>query len=159
MSDVINVKPRTIRMYACGGAAINQLRAYRDNHPADPEAHGDEKYSFIDTSFANLGGTSVSETFTLKDADGSGSDRRKNAALIKAALPEIMMNHQPGDFNIVIFSLSGGTGSTSGPIILEELLKSGKNAIAITSATFTSGKKSRNAIDKIGRASCRERVS
>jgi len=148
-TGLINVRPRTIRFYACGGTAINQLRAYRDNHPGEPRLHGDEKYSYIDTSFANLDGALMSETFTLKEADGSGSDRKKNAARIVGVLPEIMLAHQPADFNVVIFSLSGGTGSVAGPIILKELLAKGHKAVGVTSAAFTSGKKSSNAIDTL----------
>jgi hypothetical protein len=147
MSEVISVRPKTIRFYSCGGTAINQLRAYRDNHPADADSHGTEQYSYIDTSFANLHGAAASETFTLADADGSGSNRRANATRIKQAMPEILINHPPADFNIVIFSMSGGTGSTAGPILLKELLEQGKTVIAVTSAAFTSGKKASNAID------------
>lgn len=146
-NGLINVRPRTIRFYACGGTAINQLRAYRDNHPGDPRLHGEEKYSYIDTSFANLDGALLSETFTLKEADGSGSDRKKNALAIVKVLPEILLAHQPADFNVVIFSMSGGTGSVAGPIILKELRRQGLKAVGVTSAAFTSGKKSSNAID------------
>lgn len=130
--QLIAPKVRTVRFYACGGAGTNILRAYRENQGLEfGDQRANEKYSFIDTSVANLHNADINETFLLKGADGSGSDRRKNGKAIYDLLPEILLQHEPGDFNVVVFSLSGGTGSVAGPLLLERLLREGHSAAAV----------------------------
>jgi len=146
MSDLIAARTRTLRFIACGGTAINLLRNYRDNKPKDSDALSEEHYSYVDTSIANLKGVSNDEVYLLQGVDGSGSDRPKNAKAIKTALPEIMVKHGAADFNIVIFSAAGGTGSVAGPMILEHLLGDKKNAIAIVIGSHDSLKRTTNTI-------------
>lgn len=146
---VTSIKPitRSIRYYACGGTGINLLRSHREAVVLKDELGvADELFSFIDTSFANLHNVEREETFTLKGVDGSGSDRPKNAAAIKKALPEIMLANPAGDMNVVIFSSAGGTGSVAGPIILEELLRQDKSVLAIVIGSHTTVKRTTNTI-------------
>lgn len=144
-----SIKPitRTIRYYAAGGTGINLLRSHRESAVLSQEIGvAEELFSFIDTSFANLHNVERNETFTLKGVDGSGSDRPKNAAAIKKALPEIMLANPAADMNVVIFSSAGGTGSVAGPIILEELLRQGKSLVAIVIGSHTTVKRTTNTI-------------
>lgn len=138
---------RSIRYYACGGTGINLLRSHREAAVLQNElsvAH--EHFSFIDTSLANLENVDTRETFTLKGVDGSGGDRRKNAEAMQKLLPQIMLDHEPTDMNVVIFSSAGGTGSVAGPLLLEELLSQGKSVIAIIIGAHTTLKRTTNTI-------------
>lgn len=146
MSELITHKTRTLRFYAAGGTAINLLRAYIENRPQDLTLLADEKYSYIDTSIANLTNVKAEDVYRLQGVDGSGKDRPKNAAAIVDALPDILLNHPAADFNIVIFSAAGGTGSVAGPLMLENLLKEGKNACAIVVGSHDSLKATTNTI-------------
>ena len=149
MSDLINHQSRSLRFYACGGTAANLLNSHIKDQPMMTDVRADELYTFVDTGTANLGGVSPESVFLVKNPDGkqgSGKDRRRNAANIMAALPEIMRDHKAADMNVVIFSTGGGSGSAAGPIILEELLKQGKTVFPIVVGVHSSDKSSENTI-------------
>lgn len=146
-AQLIQAKTRTVTFYACGGPGANLLRTHREDHPlAAAAAIADEKYCFIDTSIANLAGVTLEDTFVLEGLDGSGSDRPRNAKAIKEVMPAILNKFKPGDINIVLFSAAGGTGSTAGPILIEELLKAGKKVFAIISGAHGTLKATANTI-------------
>lgn len=161
--EVIKPKTRSIRYFACGGTGINILRSHREDLilAADGKKNAQEHFSYIDTSFANLHNVSVSDTFTLKGLDGSGSNRPKNAEAIMGVVPQILLAHEPADMNVVLFSASGGSGSVAGPLILEELLRQGKTAVAIVIGSHETLKRTTNvigtltgleqAVDRLGR--------
>jgi hypothetical protein len=144
--SLIQAKTRTVMFYACGGPGTNLLRSHRHDTPLHTEAIADEKYCYIDTSFANLSGVNTEDTFVLEGLDGSGSDRPRNAKAIKAAMPAIMNQFKPGDVNIVAFGADGGTGSVAGPIIVEELLAKGKKVFLIVSGGHNTLKATANTI-------------
>jgi hypothetical protein len=151
IEEVIKQRPRTIRYYACGGTGINLLRSHREDFvlgQGDLLA-GQEFFSYIDTSFANLHNVPVSSTFTLKGVDGSGSDRPRNAAAIKKLLPDILLAHEPKDLNVFLFAASGGSGSVAGPLLLEELLSQGKMCVSIVIGSHETLKRTTNVISTL----------
>lgn len=154
MSDLITATTRSVRFYACGGTAVNLLRGYRENQPTDKDVLAEEKYSYIDTSQANLVNVSLSDTYLLSKPDGSkidgsGGDRSKNAAIFKKALPDILLNHEPADLNVVIFSAAGGSGSVSGPLLLEKLLSDDKTVVCVVIGSHDSLKRTTNTINTL----------
>lgn len=143
--EIIKPRTRTIRYYACGGTGINLLRSHRgDIVLKQDDGSAEELYTYIDTSFANLHNVVARETFTLKGLDGSGSDRPKNAAAIKAVMPQILLQHPPGDLNVFIFSASGGSGSVAGPLLWEELQSKNKTCMAIVIGSHETLKRTTN---------------
>lgn len=146
-ADLIKPKTRSIMFYACGGTGINLLRSHREDLVLNvAEQNANEHFAYIDTSFANLHNVSAKDTFTLKGLDGSGSNRPKNAEAIMGVLPQILLAHEPKDMNVVLFSASGGSGSVAGPLIMEELLKQGKMAVAIIIGSHETLKRTTNTI-------------
>lgn len=121
----------TVRLFACGGAGINIGKKYGGNLP---ERIGSAKLMtcYIDTSRTNLHDVPDPENvFVLPELDGSGKVRKENHEAISQMIPRILKDYPAGDFNIVIFSASGGTGSVCGPLLIAELLTRGENAIAV----------------------------
>lgn len=148
--DILSPKVRSVRFYSAGGTGINLLRRYRENQPLERrEIYADERYSYIDTSMANLRNVSLENVFILEGVDGSGSDRRRNAEAIQKAVPSILIAHPPADMNVVIFSASGGTGSVAGPLLLEAILAEGKSAVCLVIGTHESTRQTDNVINTL----------
>ena len=151
MSDQL-VKPvhRSVRFWACGGTGIDLLRDYRATSSLTNEAlHAEELDTYVDTSDANMHDLSKTNVYRVEGIDGGGKDREKVKVSVIPVLPEILMKHPAGDLNVVMFSLSGGTGSAIGPLIVGHLLKAGHSVVAVVLADHTSSKSAANAINAL----------
>lgn len=120
----------TIRLYGCGGAGINQV-AFFNNADEEPNcAH--IKTSYVDASRSNLRDTfNEEDIFILQNVDGSGKVRKENHREIANVVKQILLQMEPGDMNVVVFSASGGSGSVLGPLIMGELLERGHTAVCV----------------------------
>lgn len=109
-----------MRIYGCGGAGINIASHYAAVR-AEPTS-AEIQASFIDTSRSNLKpNLDQNSIYIVPGLDGSGKIRSENHEAIANVVKDILVRQKPGDFNVVIFSLSGGSGSVLGPLILSEL--------------------------------------
>ena len=144
MSDLIKSTRKTIRFYGMGGAGINIVRKYETVRDTVPETlRSIEQMSFFDTSIANLSGVSKDLAFWCEDPhgnkiDGGGSDRRANAEVIMQNLDPFLIAHPPADMNVVVFGVSGATGSTAGPLLMEKLISQGCSAVAVITVAVDS---------------------
>lgn len=117
-------------IYGCGGGGINLAKRY-DNVPF-ALGIADVKTAYIDTSASNLEGISdVSTVYTIEGCDGSGKKRDENAEVIVKSMPRILKDLPPGQFNIVVFTASGGSGSVIGPVLVAELIARGLPVVCI----------------------------
>lgn len=149
-NTLVSPQHRTVRFWACGGTGIDLLRDYRATSALNTSGlHAIELDTYIDTSDANMHELSRENVYRLDGIDGGGKDREKVKAAVIPVLPEILMEHKPGDLNIVLFGLSGGTGSAVGPFVLGHLLKNGHAAMGIVLADHTSSKSTANAISSL----------
>jgi hypothetical protein len=89
--------------------------------------------SYIDTSESNLHHNSIDskDLYLIEGANGSGKNRAENYQAIKDQIKRIVLNHKPQDFNIIINSLSGGSGSVIGPLLYNELRDQGYDVVNI----------------------------
>lgn len=150
MTNVVKPVHRTVRFWACGGTGIDLLRDYRETAVLDKQdLFADELDTYVDTSDSNMHDLSVDNVFRIPNIDGGGKDREKVKATVGPILPEILLKHPAGDLNVILFSLSGGTGSAIGPLILGHLLKGGHAAVGIVLADHTSSKSAANAINSL----------
>lgn len=120
-------KRPVMRVYGCGGMGVDFVRNYVMNmissESSKTSAFAEIKPSMVDTSKANMAGQEQGlEHYVLAGADGSGKKRNTNYQALKNRANEILQAILPGDYNIVIHSASGGSGSVIGPIIVNELL-------------------------------------
>lgn len=123
-----SVNKGTIRLYGAGGAGINCISVFNDVKPLQGCAN--ILTSYIDTSRSNLKHDFREEDcFIFKDKDGSGKIRKENHKDISDSIKKILLEQKPGDFNIVVSSASGGSGSVIAPLLVAELLRRGDNVI------------------------------
>jgi hypothetical protein len=106
------MKETKMMIYGAGGAGINVVQRCI-------EFWGESKYevdrvcnynhAFIDTSSSNVKkGMNEDNVYILPNLDGSGKKRDENHLEISNVIKEVLVKHKPLDFNIVLFSLSGG---------------------------------------------------
>lgn len=130
----------TVNVYACGGAGTNIAKQIKNL---------DINTFYIDTSLSNLRGVSEQHTFVMDDIDGAGKDRSKTYNHIKANRIEdkILIKFKPSNsMNVVLHSLSGGSGSIIAPFIAKKLLENNKNVIVVCVDSRTSVKEIDNSI-------------
>lgn len=112
---------KQIRVFGCGGAGVNITSHYTGKQTSAGCA--EILPALIDTSRSNLKGRQIPEdaTYLVDGLDGSGKIRAENHVEISKTIKQILVQIEPTDFNIVVFSASGGSGSVIGPLILKEL--------------------------------------
>lgn len=119
-----------LRIYGLGGCGISLISPYVG---VDTEDHCAEILpAFFDTSRSALKkGVPENLVYTIDGVDGSGKVRRENADPISDNINRFLLEHKPANFNLVVFSGSGGTGATSGCLLIAELLKRGETVMGI----------------------------
>lgn len=99
------------------------------------------RISYVDTSEANLTKDfDAAKCYRIpvppkegeRERGGAGQDRRRIAAAALPHIGKILEKFVPGEFNVLIFSCSGGSGSVVGPLVARELEKRGETVFIIT---------------------------
>jgi len=130
-----------IVVYACGGAALNL--GPKINHP-------DVEVYYVDTSMANRNdGVDASQLYQIPGVDGAGQNRKMIYRHVQPHIEGIIKQFEPGDFNIVLFSASGGSGSTVGPLMIRNLLEQGHTTMASVIGASDSAKFLENTINTL----------
>lgn len=110
------------RIYCAGGFGIN----------IGTQVAGFDDICYIDTSDSNrTDAIDPSKVYRIEGLNGAGQNLRNIYPKILPHIPQILERFEPAEFNIVIFSASGGSGRGLGPLIIRELLKSGKSVVAL----------------------------
>lgn len=138
-------------VYFCGGTGANLSERLKQTIVAFNRAGMADLSNFvIDTSKSNLNGPTPDNVFLYKGFDGFGKKRDEDPSAIKKKIPEILANFAPQDFNIVVSSLSGGSGSVIAPFIVRELLGQGKNVIMLGVVSTDTDTEIRNTTKTLG---------
>lgn len=139
-----------LSIYACGGAGSN-LAQHVIQIP-NREGFVEVERSIIDTSDANITlnieKENIGHTF-VQGVTGMGQNRRHANEAIRNHIDSHLNQNKPGTFNIVLFSLAGGTGSTAGPLIANELLKRGLPTICFVIASTEGGRETTNTLNTL----------
>lgn len=126
-----------LNVYCCGGAGSNVGKQITDL---------DVNVTFIDTSVSNLKGVDESKIYIIEGIDGAGKDRSITYEKFKNP-DEVLIRFKPSTaLNVVISSLSGGSGSIIAPVLARELIKQGQNTIVIAIDSTSSVKEIDNCI-------------
>lgn len=143
-------KKGTVRIYGAGGAGCNAVAAL--NLPNDAAGFPESHFTLVDTSGSNIPRTATKpwNTYLIPGIDGSGKNRPFAYKVAKPHMDSILLESPPMDFNIVIFGLSGGSGSVLGPLLLAEILRRGSSCIGICVISTASAKETKNAFDTLG---------
>ncbi len=126
------------RVYGCGGAGRMAATRAFGNHITDVVT--------IDTTKGMKRTVAGVQAIRISDLNGSGKARGTNAEVIEDFVSTYVKNVDFPEVSIVIFSLSGGSGSVIGPKIVSKILESGKIAIVITIADVDSEIDANNAM-------------
>lgn len=131
--------------YLCGGAGINIGKALLKS-PADAVSKMNREAGFVglDSSNANdaEGLFEVEHMPSSKSSDGlaKGSGKVQSTNYDKSVpfIKECLGRHKPAEFNIVVFSDAGGTGSMLAVMLVRELLRQGKVVVLMIISDHTS---------------------
>ena len=132
-------KPKT-SVYFVGGCALNI--------GVDLQWH--DNVAFIDTCDKNLTDRhNLDNTFITEGTRGAGGNRRYIYPKVVNQIKRILEDFPSGDFNIVCFSGSGGSGSTIAPLLIAELTKQGESVVGVMVSGIESSSVVQNAIDTL----------
>lgn len=110
-------------IYACGGAGINVVKQIKDL---------DININYIDTSASNLKAVKSENIYLVEDMDGAGKNRVVAYENFKGNAADVLVRFKPSEqLNIVISSLTGGSGAILASLITKELVDQGHNTIVI----------------------------
>lgn len=131
----------SLKIYACGGAGVNICKHLPDT----------SSVVFVDTSKSNLNSVRGSKNvFLVEGMDGAGKHRRSTGDQFSPISSDVIISHKPDEvLNVVISSLSGGSGSVIAPSLTYELLKQGKNVVVIGVYTANSFREMENSINTL----------
>ena len=133
------VAPRVgnIRLYVCGGVATDICKVFEQDRGNAAQGFGNLIPCYVDTSDSDLDSSIPRDAVYLlekktdgQEVHGSGKVRLENGEEIARVIKDIVQRFQPGDFNIVVSSTSGGSGSVFAPMLAKELLTRGFNTVA-----------------------------
>jgi len=145
---------KTVRLYACGGAAVNIAKPLYVTSQGTEAGFAEFSVTYVDTSRSNIGNHAEDAFYLIQGqgdtvVDGSGKVRETNYAASSLAVPDILHQFKPADLNIVLHSASGGSGSILGPILASELIAQGKNVIVMMIGSTTCEQEIRNTINTV----------
>ena len=115
--STIERKKTTMRIYGCGGTGINIAKQFLGQKKGISDS-ADLDITLIDSSDANFKDINVEHTYQLKGVNGGGKIRAEILEVARKQTPDILIKHPPGDFNVVVFSGMGGTGSIVSSFII-----------------------------------------
>lgn len=143
---------RTISLYGCGGTGANLLQNVIEI-PETATGFSKTELTLIDTSTSNFDQKAIADkginTFLIPGLDGSGKNRKFASENAVPLVNEILTKHKAQDLSVVIFSLSGGSGSVIGPLLIKALIERDKDVVAICIGSTTSGKEASNTLNTI----------
>lgn len=141
---------KSLQVYALGGCGMklahNQLKAPNKKGFAKPSI------AVLDSSKSDMDDFKSTQEIShhiIANTDGMGKDQTLAAKVIRPEIKPFLEKHPPGKVNIVVSSLSGGTGSTASTILIKELLSNDHPTIAMLVANTTNQRESLNTIRTI----------
>ncbi|AEH03455.1 tubulin PhuZ [Pseudomonas phage PhiPA3] len=128
------------RVYCCGGTGMD-IGVNLQWHP---------DLVFIDTCDKNVTADhDLERVFLTEGTRGAGKNRRYMLPIIRPQVPGFLERYPAGDFNIVVFGLGGGSGSTIGPVIVSELAKAGESVAVVCMSGIEATEVLQNDIDTL----------
>lgn len=120
-----------INIIGVGGAGSNIVRNFTASHEHNEDLNSEIKPMYIDTSKNNH--KTEDDFFHIRSSDitgeglsGNGGQKGRNLTHVKAGIKEFInlkaFHKDTTTLNIVVFSLSGATGSDGGPQLINHLL-------------------------------------
>ena len=113
----------SVTIYATGGTGVNIGMQVAD---LDTNIH------FIDTSNSNLAKHRGENVYLVEGMDGAGKDQSVTYNHFKGQAGDVLTKFKPSEhLNIVVTSLTGGSGAILGALIAKELITQDFNTVVI----------------------------
>ncbi|MDQ6990765.1 MAG: hypothetical protein Q9M11_03435 [Mariprofundaceae bacterium] len=138
-------------IHYCGGAGINIARAINTTLSTLGDGFCSVTPKYLDTSVNNIGDLPKEDFwkvdhggFSDNTIAGSGGERVTNSTAIMKNIKDYLDTHgyteeSVGEYHIVMFSASGGTGSVLGPALIMNLRERGLSVLAIMIGDSSNG--------------------
>lgn len=148
-------------IHYCGGAGINIGRSINNVLDGLGEGFCSIVPRYIDSSANNIDAANRdslwrigSDAFVDAAIDGSGGERKTNIQAIMASVKCYLDENKhtasvTGEYHVVVFSASGGTGSVVGPILTSNLRSRGIPVLAIMIGDSSNGLFAKNTLNTI----------
>jgi len=148
-------------LHYVGGAGINISKDINTALSELGEGFCNVLPHYVDTSNNNIHGIDNPDLWRVKstqfsgvDIDGSGGVRKTNAPAIADSIKEYLDHHNykapiTGEFHIVLFSASGGTGSVASPLLICNLRERGIPVVGIMVGDSANGLSCENTLNTI----------
>ena len=139
----------SLKIYGCGGSGSNIIQQL--GLPSTSSYFPKSSICVIDTSDSNINnGVIEDNVFLIPGVDGAGGNRKYAHEHTKPHLNNILSKFKPANVNVVVFGLSGGSGSVIGPLLVEELTKRNETVIVVGILSVASKKETENGYNTIG---------
>jgi len=125
-NEDVNKSLLSVKLIGCGGGGINLVNKLS-------KFVKDDQVLLIDTSTSNIDNNAKKFQFLKIDGfDGSGKFRATNYNEISKFISNQLFEiDELADINIILFSLSGGSGSVIAPLLLSEIKRRDKISICV----------------------------
>jgi len=132
-----------LKIWACGGTGINVSAEAK----ADPltQAIKDAVVIGLDSSDAN-DGSDLFQIHRIEGLQGAGKDASKIMDKVRPFVKSIVASEKPGEHNIVVVNISGGTGRAMAFCLVRELLQKEAVVILALISDFSSVAEKENSI-------------
>lgn len=119
-----------VAIFACGGAGLKLVKRFSESQQPNNAAFAKPTFYYQDTSDATDRHMEGIDIFRYS-TDGAGGVRQSISDIVMDRVGEALANQPPEEYNIVVHSLSGGSGSLIGPALAGELAAQGKRVVSI----------------------------
>lgn len=122
-ASVANANISNMTVYACGGCGVNIGRAIKDLNI---------DIYFIDGSDSNMRNVDQDKVFLVPEMSGAGKKRSITHEHFLPVAEDVLIKFKPStNLNVVVSSISGGSGSIAAPAIVKELISRNLPVIVI----------------------------
>lgn len=136
-----------IGLYCCGGGGSNIGLRFLVNAGVSEVGFGTLYPYFIDLSDSNIRNKKLDlgeKLYLFEGKDGSGGVRTTNIQEVMEYKNDILLKMPPKQFNIILHTAGGGSGSVIAPVLASELLSRGENVIVLAIGDTSSEKEVKN---------------
>jgi hypothetical protein len=144
------MKKKEVTIYFVGGCGLNLAEHTEASQLGEFTGFAKPNIVYYDSSNSNLPEKNPGKVSIRHETDGFGKSRAEAFAVLKSgAAQNLLKENPPAELSVVVFSLSGGTGSVMGPLIIDSLLQMGKPVVAIGILAAECERTTKNTIDTI----------
>lgn len=138
---------KDFNIYSIGGAGINVMNLYLEE---GKNGEFIDKIIAVDTSEANPITSGLFHLERIEGAEGSGGDKKAHRDKYPDFTKQLLSKFPPNKLNIVVFSLSGGTGAGLGPYLARWMLERKIPVLLVCIGDTTTVNEQNNTISTLG---------